>query len=218
MSAESMTATMSVINKGWDGKPVVKDTKGDADYCANPRVTMHLMMQGGILNDLLSASNGKARDMGWVARFLMCDPVLTKGTRFYREDGSTFAIDLFNQRIGDLLSRPIQIDGKTGELVTHPLPPSPAAKAAWIAYHDKIEREVGPGGRYEGLADVASKSAENAARIACVFTYFNDEMEVSETTMINACAIAEWYLVETLTYFGLKAEPESVTDAYAIET
>lgn len=215
MSAESMTATMSVINKGWDGKPVIKDTKGDADYCANPRITMHLMMQHGILNDMLSAGNGKARDMGWVARFLMCDPVSTKGTRFYREDGSTFAIDLFNRRIGALLSRPLQIDNDT--LVTRPLPPSPAAKAAWVAYHDKIEREVGPGGRYEGLADVASKSAENAARIACIFTYFSDETEVTEATMVNACAIAEWYLVETLTYFGLKAEPQSVTDAYAIE-
>ena len=49
---------------------------------------------------------------------------------------------------------------------------SPGAKAAWISYHDAIESQLASGGELYDVRDVASKSADNAARLAALFQIF----------------------------------------------
>ncbi|MBU3739257.1 MAG: DUF3987 domain-containing protein [Rhodoferax sp.] len=46
---------------------------------------------------------------------------------------------------------------------------APVAHAAWVRIHDRIEAELGPGGRYHDVRDVAAKAAENVARMAGLF-------------------------------------------------
>ena len=49
---------------------------------------------------------------------------------------------------------------------------TPEAKAAWVEYHDAIESELSSGGELYDVRDVASKSADNAARLAALFQMF----------------------------------------------
>ncbi|MEZ5519130.1 MAG: DUF3987 domain-containing protein [Gammaproteobacteria bacterium] len=51
------------------------------------------------------------------------------------------------------------------------LPLTAETKAAWIAFHDAIESELRSGGELYDVRDVASKIADNAARIATLFRY-----------------------------------------------
>ena len=59
-----------------------------------------------------------------------------------------------------------------GALSPAPMSLAPDAKAAWIAFHDTIERELASGGELFDVRDVASKSADNAARLAALFQIF----------------------------------------------
>lgn len=217
MSAETSMASLAFINALWDGEQITKDTKGNGeDFCANPRGTAHLMAQDGIFRTFLEANGGQSREIGTVARALLCQPETTRGTRFYREDGGTFGIDTFNSRISELLRRPVYLDEK-GVLTTTPMHLSPEAKAVWVEYYDNVERQIAPGGRYSGIPDIAGKSPENAARLATVFAYTVGDGVVSADTMRGACIVAEWYLDETLIYLGDDVEPEIVKDTKAVE-
>jgi hypothetical protein len=46
---------------------------------------------------------------------------------------------------------------------------SAAAHAAWVRLHDRIESELGVGGTYQAVRDIAAKAPENVARMAAVF-------------------------------------------------
>ena len=52
------------------------------------------------------------------------------------------------------------------------LPLTPEAKAAWVKYHNEIESLLASGGELYDVRDVASKSADNAARLAALFQIF----------------------------------------------
>ena len=226
MGAESLMGTASKLNKGWDGSEIRKDLKGDgksssaAEICKTPRIGAHLMMQPGVFEKMTSVNDGQIRDIGLAARFLLSQPESTKGTRFLggREQGSTLWIDAFNQRIEFILSIPAVV--MDGSLVMHELPLSVAARAEWVAYHDKVEAMLGEAGIYGKISDIASKSAENAARIAACFTFYEHHYGASEIpaeVMRAACVVAEWYLNECLILFGLKTESQAVQDAIAVE-
>ena len=58
------------------------------------------------------------------------------------------------------------------KLAPMPLHFTPAAKSSWITFHDDIERELRRGGELVDIRDVASKSADNAARLAALFQVF----------------------------------------------
>jgi len=51
---------------------------------------------------------------------------------------------------------------------------TPEAKMAWIAYHDAVEAQLAIGGELFEIKDVASKSADNATRLAALFHVFED--------------------------------------------
>ena len=54
---------------------------------------------------------------------------------------------------------------------------APDAKAAWVAFHDAIEGELRNGGELYDVRDVASKSADNAVRLAALFHVFEHGMK-----------------------------------------
>jgi hypothetical protein len=70
-----------------------------------------------------------------------------------------------------------------------------------VAYYNRIERELT--GQFDDVKDVASKAAEQAARIAGIFWVFENSRaptagdEIDEATMISAIISAAWFLQET---------------------
>lgn len=123
-------------------------------------------------------------------------------------------LTIFNQRISELLNRPVTMDqsgGLTPELLTF----SQGAREVWIAFYNRIERELRTSGRFFSVRDVASKIADNAARIACLFHVFEADgtadVQIGHTEA--SCRIAEWYLNESLRFFSSLDAPEGSSKA-----
>ena len=81
----------------------------------------------------------------------------------------------FHRRIAAILNQPAPID-EDGALTPAMLSLAPEAKAAWVEYHNAIESELASGGELYDVRDVASKSADNAARLAALFQIFEHGM------------------------------------------
>src|SRR5690606_19947906 len=82
----------------------------------------------------------------------------------------------FNRQISKIFSQPIQMDDD-GSLTPFVLSLEPEAKAAWVAFHNAIEGELKSGGELQDVRDLASKAADNAARLAALFQVFENGSE-----------------------------------------
>ena len=154
--------------------------------------------------------------MGLIARFLICEPRSTMGTRFYREPPEqTPALDRYGETIRQILSRPLPLDAE-GRLQPARLPLSPAAKARWVEYADAVERELPVD--LEDVKDIAAKSAEQAARLAAVFHMLErgTDLMIDEAIMDRAVLVASWYLAETKRVLGLAEVSREEQNARAL--
>ena len=93
------------------------------------------------------------------------------------------------------------------------------AKAAWVSFHDRVESELVSGGTLYDVQDVASKIADNAARIAALFhLLIGGGGAIGADTINAACAIAEWHLNEARRFFGELAFPVELVDAARLDS
>lgn len=90
--------------------------------------------------------------------------------------------------------------GSRNELSPRTLVLTDDAKRQWCEFHDEVERELGPDGRYCAVGDLGAKAAEHAARIAGVLTIVGDvrATEIGAETMARAVTLARWYLNEAV--------------------
>ena len=217
MNRESVMRNLSLLNKLWDGGRYQSD-RSDDERCRDvrgARLTMGLMAQESVLREFIETSRGLARGSGFMARFLVCWPKSTMGTRFYSPPPEGMpALRAFEDRIGQILAYDTPID-ESGALTPIPLVMTPAAHTVWVEYHNKVEAALGAGNDFHEVADVASKSADNAARLAALFAFFERGYGATiEADDINrACIIAFWYLNEALRFLGLFCLPEEVSNA-----
>ena len=99
------------------------------------------------------------------------------------------------------------------------LPLTADAKAAWIEYHNAIEGELASGGELYDVRDVASKSADNAARLAALFQVFEGAGGAIGTGAFeSASRIAAWHLNEARRFFGELALPAELANAAWLDT
>ena len=105
-----------------------------------------------------------------------------------------------------------------GSLTPQTLTLTPEANAAWIAYHDAIEGELASGGELFDVRDVASKSADNATRLAALFHVFEGGLgAINEDAFERASRIAAWHLNESRRFFGELALPIEMADAARLD-
>jgi putative DNA primase/helicase len=106
-----------------------------------------------------------------------------------------------------------------GGIVPVTLTLTPEAKAAWIQFHDRIESELKVGGSLCDVRDVASKTADNACRLAAIFqVYEYGKSAVALPAFEPAARIAEWHLTEARRFFGEVVMPEENVLATKLET
>ncbi len=88
-----------------------------------------------------------------------------------------------------------------------------------MAFHDAIEGELASGGELYDVRDVASKSADNAARLAALFQVFElGRGVVGLEAFEGASRIAAWHLNESRRFFGGLALPAELADAARLDT
>jgi putative DNA primase/helicase len=106
-----------------------------------------------------------------------------------------------------------------GGIVPVTLTLTPEAKAAWIQFHDRIESELKVGGSLCDVRDVASKTADNACRLAAIFqVYEYGKSAVALPAFEPAARIAEWHLTEARRFFGEVVMPEESVLATRLES
>ena len=95
---------------------------------------------------------------------------------------------------------------------------SPEAKDAWIEFHNQIEAELRTGGELYDVRDVASKSADNAARLAALFQIFEHGIGmIGLGSFESASRIVAWHLSESRRFFGELALPAELGNATRLD-
>jgi putative DNA primase/helicase len=199
MSKESVMKNLAQLNQLWDGTPLSIDRKTSESFVVSgARLTMALQVQETTLRSFFNSTGNLARGTGFLARFLIAWPESTQGTRFFEEAPTGWpALQVFNKKLTDILEKQPKIDGKDG-LVPQVVTLDAEAKELWVAAFNRIERKLGIGGDYFEIRDVASKAADNAARLAAIFHVFEHGVSpVCKDCMLRATKIIFWNLNES---------------------
>lgn len=218
MGKESQLRTLANLNQLWDASKLTFDRRGESYVVDGARLTMSLQVQESALMDFIGRTGTLARGTGFLARFLIARPASTQGTRFFTEPPENMpALARFHAQINCILqvSPPIN---ERGGLEPAMLTLSPEAKAAWVKFHDEIESGLGQGGELQDVRDVASKIADNAARMAALFHVVAGGIgPVSVEHFESASIVTAWHLNEALRFFGEIALPDGLANAALLE-
>lgn len=198
MNSDNRQKTLAALNALWQGEPIRRTRQGEGNYTLyGRRLAIHLMVQPSVARSFMS--DPMATDSGFLARFLICEPPSTIGSRLYRKSRRNGeAISQFNTRLRDVLRQPLPMDPETLELKPRILQLSEQARTILVEFHDAMEAQQAPGKQLADITSHASKSAEQAARIAGVLTLWADlkASEVSGEAMANGIQLAQFYLSE----------------------
>ncbi|RDK04484.1 YfjI family protein [Paraburkholderia lacunae] len=219
MGPDSVMRNLAMLNQLWDGNTLTIDRRTSDSYAVHgARLTVALQVQEATFRSFFKKTGTLARGTGFMARFLMAWPQSTQGTRLFKEAPEQWPhMAMFNQRIGEILRTPVPMDDD-GHLQPQMLTLSPDAKVAWIAFHDAVEVQLLDGGDLHDVRDVASKSADNAARLAALFHVFSGATgPIGLDALESASSIVAWYLSESKRFFSELAVPDDVMDAAKLD-
>lgn len=203
MSTESVMRTLSKYNLLWDGAPIDVGRRGSDSFFFNgARLTVSLMTQDATLKNFLNKNADLARGIGYFSRMLPSWPTSTQGTRLYSPPRDLPANERLKSVITEILSIPLNI--KQACLEHHVLGFNRQAHDVWCGYYNMVEKEVASGGVFDDVRDVASKNAENAARIAAIFHVVENKLngEINVDAMKRAVKLANWHLHEAKRFFS----------------
>jgi putative DNA primase/helicase len=221
MGSDSVARNLAQLNQLWDGNILQIDRKtSDSFQVRGARVTMSLMIQEATLRSFYGKSGALARGTGFFARFLLAWPESTQGQRTYTEPPEHWpALNAFNRQITELLNLDAPVN-KNGELEPLMMRLSPEAKSAWIDFYNAIEAELKSGGELFNVKDVASKTADNAARLSGLLQVFEHGMggTVCLDCFESASIIAAWHLNESRRFFSELALPVGLANAERLDS
>jgi len=220
MGKDNVMRNLALLNILWDGGPLSIGRRTSESFTVRvARLTLSLQVQEATLLSFFDRSEGLARGTGFLSRFLVSWPESTQGFRPFTEPPATWpALAAFDRRITEILDQPVSIDDD-GALSPIVLTLTPAAKAEWVAFHDAIEGELASGGELYDVRDVASKTADNAVRLAALFQVFEHGMggTVGLEAIEGASRIAAWHLNEFRRFFGELALPVELGNAVRLD-
>lgn len=220
MNKESIMRNLATLNELWDGKPISTERRTSESFTVRgARLTMGIQVQAATLRSFFDRSGGLARGTGFLARFLSSWPESTQGFRQFTDPPESWpALAAFNRRVAAILESPVTIDDD-GALSPSMLSLTPQTKAAWVEFHDQIEAMLRPGGELHEVQDVASKSADNAVRLAALFQVFEHGTggTVEPEAFAGASQIAAWHLNEARRFFSEIALPVELANAARLD-
>lgn len=221
MGKDSIMRNLSTLNQLWDGSAIVTDRRSSESFTVRGvRLTVALQVQEATLRSFFDRSDSLARGTGFLARCLVAWPQSTQGTRMFSDAPESWPeLERFHRRITEILQQPVSMDSD-GTLEPSALPLAKTAKAAWVTFHDAIERELRSGGELYDVRDVASKTADNAVRIATLFHLFERDAgsAISLKAFEGASRIAAWHLHEARCFYSELALPEAQANAARLDS
>ena len=219
MSRESVMRNLSLLNALWDGATHrVERRTSESFTLAGARLTMGLAAQPETVRQFVEGTRGLARGNGFAARFLIAAPASKQGSRPFREAPEWLYLPTFAARIRALLDLPVALD-EAGTLVPVTLALSNSARGVWVQFHDDVERELRPGGDMSETRDVASKAADNVARMAALFHLYahGPVGQVGVEAVEAAGRIVTWHLFQARAFLADVAAPRELSAARRLD-
>lgn len=219
MGKDSVMRNLGLLNQLWDGTSLTIDRRSTESFTVRgARLTVALQVQEPTLKEFFARSGALARGTGFFARFLVAWPESTQGYRPFTEAPANWPhVAAFDRRITEILNIPTPID-EDGALNPTLLTLESDAKECWIEFHNEIESELRSGGELYDVRDVASKSADNAARLAALFQVFEQGIRpISYECFESASRIVAWHLSESRRFFGELALPAELANAARLD-
>ncbi len=221
MGKDSVMRNLATLNTLWDGQALSVERRTSESYAIrSARLSLGLAVQPETVRQFIDGTGGLARGSGFLARFLVTWPESTQGKRKFREPPEHWpALSKFQQQLSNLLNLATPFDDSQ-QLIPTVLMLSPEASKIWIAFHDEIEAELSPIGEMADARDVASKAADNAARVAALFHMFEQGPigEIAPHHMEAAARIIKWHLYEARRFLIQIAIPPEVGNAMLLES
>lgn len=220
MSKETVTRTAGTLCKLWDSGTLDRVRAMDgATKLHGRRLALHLLAQPVIAERALS--DDVLAGQGFLARCLLAWPESTAGTRPYKAESlrNDAALGRMAHRLGELHREPLPlVEGERQELQPRALRLSADAKAAWVQLHDAVEGGMRPGGQFATVKPWASKTPEQALRIAGVLALLESSgaQEIDAATIGRASELALWHLNEAVRLAGTAELSPEVRDAEAL--
>lgn len=208
---------LSKQNALWSGDSITVDRASVDSYeIQSARLTVSIMVQDQSFKSYMEHRGEKSRGSGLWARFLVCRPRSTQGTRTISNGIMSWEhCSKFAERITEILKKNLYLldePDKARDVVSF----SPEAVERWLEVFNEIELGIRIGGRFSEMADLASKLADNIARVAALFHYFEGaEGLVSCDTLDAAIDLCCWYSDEFFDIFI--PPPEEETDSAELE-
>jgi putative DNA primase/helicase len=214
MGSDSVMRNLATLNQLWDGNTLTIDRRtSDSFSVCGARLTVALQVQEATIRAFFDKTGTLARGTGFLARFLISWPQSTQGYRPFAEAPESWPhMAAFNRRIAEILRDPVPLDD-AGNLQPLMLGFSPEAKAAWVSFHDAVESQLRAGGELHDVRDVASKSADNAARLAALFHVFSGVSGlINVDTFDGAASIVAWHLSESKRFLSEVVSSDDVSE------
>ncbi|WP_323034140.1 YfjI family protein [Pararhodobacter sp.] len=201
MSADHRLKTLAGLSKCWDGDPLTRSRAGDGTVTMfGRRLSLHLMAQPVAMAPLLA--DPVAGGQGFLARCLIAAPTTTAGTRLKLEHdpASDRIIANFAAKVESLMAAHMPTGDDRQELTPRTLPLSRQAREVLQVYYMATEKAQAPGGDLAEVRAHASKTCEQACRLAGVMTLWGDlnAPEITGATMADAVQLASYYLNEAV--------------------
>jgi putative DNA primase/helicase len=216
MNSDTIMRNVAQMNSLWDGAPLSSDRKTSESIAVpSARLSVGLQVQPEVLDEFLRKNGYLVQGSGFLARCLFARPASTQGTRFFKDRPEILlGVDAFNRRVAELLEQPLPLD-ESGYLQPRALTFSEDAKLVWIEFYNTIEGQLADGHDLAEVRSTASKIAENAARLAACFTYFETPgvLVISGDVMRRAWTLAVWYLDEARRFSAETDRPGPLHDA-----
>jgi putative DNA primase/helicase len=219
MGKDSLGRTLALLCKMWDGADHIVDRATAPSFAVRgARLTISLQVQPHVLTDFLERDRGMSRGSGFLARFLVSQPMSLQGMRLYKEPGDMPALGSFSARITELLNDLPEIDPDRG-LVLPMLEFSPEAKTHWIETYNSIEGELKSAGDFAAIKDIASKIADNIARIAAVLHVFEygARGQISLEAVESAGSIGVWHAYSARALLAPFTQSKEVANAATLD-
>ena len=218
---DKKTASGSVFSVAWDGGDLSRGRGGDGILDPGDiRLAVHVAVQPNVARRFMSDED--LRDQGFLARFLPASPRSLKGQRPYKRRPAECLkiMAKYEAWMLALFNAAKTKNGEGRELDLRVLPMSAGAEAAWIDYHNEVNDGEKPRGRYVDIHEVATKSPEQAARIAGCLALFDHPKanEIDGDTMKRAVKLARWYLDEALRILEGASTSDAADDADKLYT
>jgi Protein of unknown function (DUF3987)/Primase C terminal 2 (PriCT-2)/Bifunctional DNA primase/polymerase, N-terminal len=205
MADEAIKRTATGLSNLWGGDPIDRVRSQDgASVLVGRRVSMHLMCQPDLANELLS--NALLIDQGLMSRVLVSAPASTIGYRPWREaaEESNAAIQRYGDTLLNILKRPMPLaSGKSNELSPPVIRLAPLARKMWTSFSDCTDEQAKSDGALHAIRGLAGKLPEHAARIAAVLALVADieAREISADYLAAGITVAQYYATEALRMF-----------------